>query len=88
MNALLIVLVDQLSVIFADHFLLDGELVCTDVWNFQQHRRGHVNAVEGLQINMHVRWSLQLGVISIILKMSDTLSKTFFESGSHVHFLK
>lgn len=54
LDAFLIVLVDQLSEVLADHILLDRELVRADVGDLQEHGGGHVDTVKCFQVDVQV----------------------------------
>lgn len=58
LDTLLIILVDQFSEILANHFLLDGEFVGTNVWDLEEHRRRHVDALYHFPVYVKMRWSL------------------------------
>ena len=87
LNAFLVVLVDKFPKVLADDLLLDRELVRADVRDLQEHRGRHVHTIQGFQIDVHMRWSLQLDIIIILLNLPYALGETLLEPWGQVHLL-
>ena len=77
--AFLVVLVNKFPKVLADDLLLDRELVRADVRDLQEHRGRHVYTIQGFQIDVHMRWSLQLDIIIILLNLPYALGETLLE---------
>lgn len=63
-----VVLLDKFSEITIDNFLANSCLVLGEVWNFKEHRCGHVNTVKHLQVAMEVRWNVSLLLLNLLLE--------------------
>ena len=74
LDALLVVLLDQLSKVPADDILMHSELVLADVCNFEHHGGGHIHTVELLKVDLQMGWDVPLLLFGLFLKSLLLLS--------------
>mmetsp|Transcript_30561 Transcript_30561/g.46858 ORF Transcript_30561/g.46858 Transcript_30561/m.46858 type:complete len:536 (-) Transcript_30561:788-2395(-) len=95
LDALEVVLLDELAEVSVDDLLVDGEAVLAEVGDLLHHGGDHVHAVEDLQVDVKVRGHVTLLLLDLVLEgllellgvVADALSQALLQLGrlAHVH---
>lgn len=68
LDALEIVLLNELPEVSVDHIFMDLEPILAQIWHLKEHGSSHVDAVKQLQVHMKMIWCVSLLLFNFLLK--------------------
>ena len=93
LESLGVILLNKLLEVLAYDLLVNKELVLSNVGDLKEHSCDHIDALEKLEVNVHVEWNLTLNLFlfklnRLVWLSADALSKDLSQSGSTLNVHK